>query len=413
MRDRGRKDIIDALAVHEIDFHSDWHSRHPVHAEYLDEMGWDDGVQRVIEEEAQGIRDVEEILGQRPIAYCKPGGSWGPQVAYGMALMGLPVFCDAPFEFAPGQPMWFCNQLFIGYHASFDRYFEVEDRLTRMKADFRQLCDRIGHGTLVMYTHPVRLFTRKFADNYRYGKNTPRSEWVPAPMRSAAQIEALIRDFDAFVGYVVGEGVEVIDYQQLYEQYEERRKWIDQTPLFQLAEKIQLELNSQIVDGTSYSPAEIFGMVVFALAWHQRTGSLPQAIPIRRLIGPTGSPKFDDSQEPVGVDALLNRIGQVDEGLTEHHRVPSSVVLEPRAISPGSFLKAAAHILGAIAANKELPDQLPLDANWHVPKIVERSDFTEMRFDWSIFYPGFEGKRVIEMAKLQAWTAKPALKGSG
>jgi hypothetical protein len=413
LRDRGRKDIIDALTAHEIDFHSDWHSRHPLHAEYLDGMGWDNGVQRVIDEESQGIHDVEEILGQRPIAHCKPGESWGPQVAYGMALMGLPVFCDAPFEFAPGQPMWYCSQLFIGYHTAFDRYFEVEDRLAQMKADFRHLCDKIGEGTLVIYTHPARLFVHKFSDNFRYGKNTPKSEWAPAPMRPSSQIEALISDFDAFVAYVVGEGIEVIDYQQLYEQYKERQTWIDQPTLLQLAEEIQLALNYQIVDGVSYSPAEIFGVIVFALDWRRRTGKLPQMIPIRRLIGPTQSLKFDEAYEPVGVDTLLDLAARVNEKLTDDHRVPASIVLEPRAIAPGSFLKAASRVLQAIAADENLPAELPLDADFHVPTIVGRSDFAEMRFDWTMFYPGFEGKRVIEMAKLQAWTAKPALKNGG
>lgn len=79
LRDRGRKDILEALADHEIDFHSNGHSRHPLHAEYLNEMGWEDGVRRVIHEELPGIQDVEEICGQRPFAYCKPGGSWGPR----------------------------------------------------------------------------------------------------------------------------------------------------------------------------------------------------------------------------------------------------------------------------------------------------------------------------------------------
>ncbi len=408
--ERGRKDIIDTLAAHEIDFHSNWHSRHPLHAEYLDELGWDDGVQRVVDEESPGIQDVEKILGQRPIAYCKPGGSWGPQVAEGMVLMGLPVFCDAPFEFAPGKPMWYCNQLFIGYHTSFDRYFEVENRLAQMKADFRQLCDRIGDGTIVMYTHPVRLFTRKFADNFRYGRNTPRSEWVPAPMRTPSQIDALIRDFDAFVKYVVGEGIEVIDYQQLYQQYKEAPIWMDGKNLIQLSEQIQQELSYQIIDDVAYSPAEIFGLTVFALDWHRRTGELPEVTPIRRLIGPTQTLKFDESEATINVGVLMDSIGEINARLTESHRVPSSIVIENRAIAPGAFLKAAAQILGAIETHAIPPTQVSLDPDWQLPTIVHRSDFAGMNFNWSMFYPGFEGKHVIEMAKLQAWTAKPALK---
>jgi hypothetical protein len=156
LRDRGRQDIIHALAPHEIDYHSDWHSKHPVHAEYLDEMNWDAGVERVLAEESGGLRDVETIMGSRPVAYCKPGASWGPQVSHAMARMGVPVFCDAPFEHALGQPLWYGGQLLIGYHIGFDDYFKSDDRLNDMKRDFRALADRAGDGTIVMWTHSLR-----------------------------------------------------------------------------------------------------------------------------------------------------------------------------------------------------------------------------------------------------------------
>lgn len=324
--------------------------------------------------------------------------------------MGLPVFCDAPFEFAPGQPMWYCNQLFIQYHLAFDRYFEAEDRLAQMKADFRQLCNRIGDGTVVMYTHPVRLFTQKFADNFRHGRNIPKAKWVPAPMRPRAQIEELIRDFEAFVRYVAGEGIEVIDYRRLYEQYRETQRWIDRATLTRLAEKIQAELNYQIVNGVAYSPAEIFGVIVFALDGYQKTGELPWEVPVRRLLGPTRVLKFEEAGEPVGVDALLQQAGEINAALTEERRVPAVVVIEHRPIAPGSFLKAAAQVLQTIATGASLPTHLSLDLKGREPAIVQRSDFSEMGFGWSMFYPGFEGERVVEMAKLQAWTAKPALR---
>ena len=73
LRDRGRRDIIEALKAHEIDYHSNLHSVHPTHAEYLNELNWDDGVRRCLMEETAGILDLQDILGQRPIAYCNPG----------------------------------------------------------------------------------------------------------------------------------------------------------------------------------------------------------------------------------------------------------------------------------------------------------------------------------------------------
>src|SRR5262245_42186289 len=41
---RGRKDVIAALAEHEIGYHSNYHSTQPSPAMYLNEMGWTDGV---------------------------------------------------------------------------------------------------------------------------------------------------------------------------------------------------------------------------------------------------------------------------------------------------------------------------------------------------------------------------------
>ena len=41
---RGRQDVIWALARHEIGFHSNFHSRHPIVEEYEEPLDWNDGV---------------------------------------------------------------------------------------------------------------------------------------------------------------------------------------------------------------------------------------------------------------------------------------------------------------------------------------------------------------------------------
>ena len=66
-----------ALAGHEIASHSDMHSAHPTPAEYLERLPWAGGVQRFLAEEGRGVRDLCEILGQQPSAWCKPGNSSG------------------------------------------------------------------------------------------------------------------------------------------------------------------------------------------------------------------------------------------------------------------------------------------------------------------------------------------------
>ena len=43
LRDRGRRDVLTALAGHEIASHSDMHSAHPTPAEYLEPLSWEEG----------------------------------------------------------------------------------------------------------------------------------------------------------------------------------------------------------------------------------------------------------------------------------------------------------------------------------------------------------------------------------
>ena len=46
------------------------------------------------------------------------------------------------------------------------------------------------------------------------------------------------------------------------------------------------------------------------------------------------------------------------------------------------------------------------------PAILRREDFARQRFTdtCSMFPPEFEGRNVLQMIRLQAWTAKPAVR---
>jgi hypothetical protein len=51
---RGRHDVIEALRRHDIGYHSDWHSLHPVPAEYLEPLGYLEGADEFQRREASG-----------------------------------------------------------------------------------------------------------------------------------------------------------------------------------------------------------------------------------------------------------------------------------------------------------------------------------------------------------------------
>jgi hypothetical protein len=414
LRQRERKDVIDAMARHEIAFHSDMHSAHPTWAEYLDECGWQDGVERVIREESRGIADVREVFGRYPSAWCKPGASWGPQVVHAMARMNVPVFCDSPFESARGEPLWYDNGLFLMYHASFDRYFHVphSERLAQMKTDFAKLCEAHDGRCLVMYTHPCRLVTAQFTDTFRHGKNPPREKWSPAPLRPQTEIAELQSDFDAFLKWATAQlYVELTTYRGLYAQYEPPAKWLNAEQVLQLA-ALAPERNYQRIDGFYLSPAEQFGVLIRAAAASGEKRRLPEAIFVRRLLGPLETPPLDFSAFSLSADEFSDAARWVDAFSTECGCVPSRIRLGRGEVGPDAFMQAAADVLSEWGAKQKIPRAVNVRPGTEFPAITERDDFRRLKFkgSWTIFPPDFEGNHVLEMVRLQAWTAKPAIR---
>jgi hypothetical protein len=424
LRERGRREVIEAMGRHEICYHSDMHSAPLTHAEYLDRMSWDEGLAAVRAREIRGLEDVSDLFGRRPSAYCKPGASWGAPVSVAMAEWGVPVFCDAPFEWAPGELMWFAGQLCTGYHCHFDGYFNIPDdeRLPRMKADFEQRAAAHESGVLVMYTHPCRLVTSQLWDgvNFAHGTNPPREAWQPAPLRPPAQIEALKRDFDAFLAWVVRQsGVELTTYSALHATHRPApAPWIGRQELLRLAGEVGDPPAPVKLQGEWLSPAELFGLVTRVLTVYGETGKLPEAVAVRRLLGPT-EPVSEPPAGPaeVPLTALLAAARTADAHATRTGAMPSRLTAGVE-VGPNLFLQAACAALEGLssgAAPRVVPigqPRLPeVGAAVEETALAQRSDFQNLRFrdGWVIFPTGFEGRNVLRQIRQQTWTGKPAV----
>lgn len=414
LRARGRQDVIQALAQHEIAYHSDRHSVHPIWAEYLSECGWDDGVERVMREEAQGIQDVRDIFGQHPSAWCVPGSSWGAQVAYAMTLMHIPFFCGAPFEAAPGRPLWFDNTLLLNYHIAFDRFFGVphKERLTKMKESFLALCEKHNGGYLVMYTHPCRLVTAKAHDRVFFaGKKPPRAKWLPAPLWPKKMIAELQADFDAFLDFVVKQpNIEFTSYRQIYSDYRPSAEiWLAIDDIWKLCNTIGEKLDYLKLRNGYISPSEQFGVILWTLDYFDEHKKMPEAIPVRRLLGPKEAPPENIKSGGVSISAFLNACRIISQECIQSNAVPARIVLGQSIIGPNAFLQAGLRILSELRQNTNLSKAMPVHPVSEYPAIIEREDFRTYTIkDWPVFSPDFDESNVLQTIRLQAWTAKPA-----
>lgn len=412
LRERGKKDIIKLLRAHEINYHSNFHSLHPTFPEYLEKIDWDKGVEEVIKREIKGINDLREIFGQSPYAFMQPGNSGTAQTVYAMVLMGIPVMEWNFFDpFPKGQPVWYCNSFNgLTWNFVFDSYFETENRLAKMKDEFNKLYGK--YSVIVLGTHPCKLVTSKFWDgvNFSSGKNTPREKWQPAPLRSEKFIKELCGDIVDFIDWLRKKpDLQFATYGKLYNLYKpQENRWLSLKDLLQLAKRIKGNLNYQILNKNSFSPAEIFSLLVWTLTYFADHRALPNQIPFRPTIGPISDlPSFKGTMN-VNADVFLAKCAETNQYLAEFARVPAVIKIRETKIGPGDFTNSLAEIILKIGQSKKCPAKIIISESGNYPTIVKDNFILNYDNQW-LFTPGFKGKKSLKLAELQAWSIKPAV----
>jgi hypothetical protein len=86
-------------------------------------------------------------------------------------------------------------------------------------------------------------------------------------------------------------------------------------------------------------------------------------------------------------------------------RVPSRVFIGAEAVAPADFLVAMANAYGKAPGAVRIGSNTELLTARHVAK-----DTPGLFGGWIIHKSGFRAPKVLEIARLQAWTLKPALR---
>ncbi len=100
LEQRGRRDVISAMARHDIGSHTNFGSIHPTVAEALEKADWAGGVQSMLERESAGFGELERIFGVPIVTMGRHGGSYGPQLvaarpSWGKVSRARPSACPA------------------------------------------------------------------------------------------------------------------------------------------------------------------------------------------------------------------------------------------------------------------------------------------------------------------------------
>ena len=413
---RGRHDVIEALKRHDIGFHTNYHSVQPTPALYLSRLGWDEGVREFLRREGPGVKDVARIFGTMPSCYGQPGSSWGPQQYGAMRHWGIRVYLDAGRHVQlNGEPFWYCGILHLyalrattrtGLHNA----EQLEQAKRRFEEYYREL-RRGGGGPVSIVYHPCEFVHEKFWDgvNFSRGANPPREQWKLPPMKSTDQIETAFRIFEAYVRFIRDHQdvrfVTARDAERLYPDLALGRTY----DTIALAKNLlEHGVRWQVLDERySLSAAEV--LLLLADAYCQRLDGAEQPRPKLTFspLGPTASPP--SHQKVTSSGSQFNRtVRDVLAYVRYHRRVPAAVWLGSEPVAPEAFLvtlaRFVAHETVAGSAEQVVIEPAELDAARYV------ADDEPGLWDWVIFPPEFRAPELMRLAKLQAWTLKPALR---
>jgi hypothetical protein len=424
LEQRGRTDVIAALQAHDIGYHSNTHSQQPTVAVYLQHAGWEDGQAEFSRREGQGVRDVERIFGVTPSAYGQPGSAWAPQSYPALASMGIRMYLDeADHVGLDDQPFYYGGLLNVFRMRSMVARMELdggaslEQGKARFDAALHALQQRHG-GTISIYYHPSEWVHAEFWDavNFSHGRNPPRAKWKQPRTRPAAETEAAFADFERYISFIGQQpGVRFVTATELTRLYADaaRTRSFSREDLLAIARRIQPEATFIQLDGYAVSAADAFSLLTHAVASTGESQSLPDAWSLKTILGP-GRPFVPSAgtrdDGPVPWEAFHRAVRDTAAYCSTHGRMPDEIWIGATNVSPADYLAMVASAAEELLATGRPPREVaPRTGRFTADRYVTPD--APSLWSWVIFPEGFHAPQIMELARLQAWTLKPALLG--
>lgn len=409
--ERGRRDIIEALADHEIDYHSNDHHFFPPLATTIEPMDWEQGAAWALEHEARGVGDIENILGVAPVVWAKTDSQWTTQSLYAFEALGMTGYASRHFARDDLRPYWYMNMLSLPYAAMLDHLIADEGTprqlLERAMAEFEPLAEKAGDDGIIVYgTHPCMWVCQTFYDLHnikRRGQPPAKGKWRPAPLLDEQRIQRNREFFTMFLGFLRGRGCRTDTYgHAIGSRIDDRMPWLPQKQLATLARRVRRRFASTAVGGRSYSCAEILGALGWALARFEE-GGLSGRIPIRSPLGPIETPRV--MTEPLNVcsRAVVGAARKASAYIDEYRRLPAGVDVGGHHFPPAQLLRAAAEAyLSILDTGKACGATLTPG-----PDCPEDAELLEGASISSHALPkDYRPERLLEQGRLQSWTLR-------
>jgi len=405
LRNRGRFDIINKFAGHEICYHTDNHSRHPTMTEYLETYGFADGAEEFVRQEEKGLRDVIDITGQFATSYGQPGASWASQTFPALRKWGIPTYLDShDIIDVNGKPFWYGGILNLTrLSATMRMELKGENDFDIAKKEFDSLCaETEAEQTLLIsiFYHPCEFSGIEFWDgvNFAHGKNTPKSEWKPSKLRKPGEMQILIDRLGRFIDYTLTkDNVEYITASQSLGYEIKSKSKINCAQLKDFALNIKNKVDFAEIGGNWYAPSELLSLMVKYINKKHLSPVLSY--------GPEKEQK-SNVDGSIKISGLIKAFEEQYNKVFGYKQLPDLYKLENGVINPvDMFCTLAEAISKGLDENKSVD---LISGELLTKKYVKDNIDWSGKHGWIIFPDEFIVPNTVRMAKLQTWTLKPA-----
>jgi hypothetical protein len=415
MEKRGRTDVIEAMARHDIGSHTNFGSIHPTVTEILEHASWDEGLAAMLKNESVGFNDLERIFGQRPANLGRHGGSYGPQLTGALSQLNA-GYVYSPVGLPGHNAVWYCNALNFngeGDYGFFDDAYYRDDLFNPMLQALDSLIP-ISIKDIDMVTffacHPSKVRSIQFWDfNYYKGANPGPDEWKTPELRPLESMETAQKNFRRLILYLKSRNdIELTTFRDLAERFSFRKDIISQDELGKLADRVLKE--RKVIIDEFFSAAEVLSALTESLDHYRTAKELPLQVDIIRPFGPLEMPPITPEFEHIPGGGVLELAAAAHAYIRETNHLPSSLTYEGKKIGCGSLLALFSEMFLKIQASG-LPDQFSTLAMEAYPSLNEENIISSVAAckDWPVHREDLDMSQLIEMTKLQLWTLKPAL----
>jgi hypothetical protein len=393
LQKRGRSDVIEALTRHSIGYHSDWHSIEPVPAVALEHLGWLEGADEFARRQRRGFEDVGRIFGITPVCYGQPGSSWAPQSNLALRRMGIHVYLDEGNQVGVNdQPIWYDGLLYVfsmgpyQIRADLDEKEPIADTFRNFDAAVRRLSES-GGGLISTVYHPTEFVHTEFWDavNFGNGATRERDRWMQPHRRTPEEAERCYQVLRKYVEHVKNTpGVRFVTANDLLHIYATSIPPMVDTAT--LARHFRQGITFLATGKGDLSAGDILLQLL--------------GLPAEYVDGPTfrGATTYDGAQIPY---PLFERsIEDVKSYIRANRRLPAEVFVGSQTLLLADFAATLANHMLSPGAVRVVQGKPAFEQYF--------STDAAKSFKWPIHPKGFVPAELLELARLQGWTLKPA-----